>query len=192
VKLTLTLTGVAPLIVQSDRLVNPLDPITRQHKAITKKGSKMTDADHEEKGRLEFYGSLYYDPTAGPYIPGDNIQASLRTGGSFVGRLGKAVERAVVVTQDVNPIEYRGPRTTNELWGAPDFRLVRSVVMQRARTMRTRPIFRMRRVATTLELATDLMNLDDFVRVAEAAGSMAGIGTWRPRYGRYDVEVKQS
>jgi len=191
-KLTLTLTGVAPLIVQSDRLVNPLDPITRQLKAVVKKGSKMTDADHEEKGRLEFYGALYHDPEAGPYIPGDNIQASLRAGGSFVGRLGKAVERAVVVTQDVNPIEFKGPRDIDALWADTYFRFVRSVVMQRARTMRTRPIFRSWGLTTEVELATDLMNPDEFERVAEAAGAMAGLGTWRPRYGRYDVAVRRS
>lgn len=191
-ELALTLTGVAPLIIQSDRMVNPLDDITRAHKAVTARSSKMTDEDHVEKGRLEFYGSLYYDPEAGPYMPGDNIQASLRKGGSFTGRLGKQIERAVVVLSDVNAIEYEGPRDIDALWGDTFFRLVRSVKMGQVRVMRTRPIFRNWRVRTVINLATDLMDLDDFRRVADTAGMMEGLGTWRPRYGRYDVEVKRS
>lgn len=184
----LTLNGVGSLIVQSDRSVNLLDPLNRELRALAKRRQR-TDEDIEEMARLEFYLALYYDPKIGPYLPGDNIQASLRRGGAFAGRLGKMVERAVVVTSDVNPIEYEGPRDIAALWKDPFFRLTRSVVVQRARVMRTRPIFRKWRTTVELELATDLLNLDDFRRVADAAGTMEGIGTWRPRYGRYEVKV---
>jgi hypothetical protein len=191
-ELTLTLTGVAPLIIQSDQLVDPLDRVTREIKVLTGKKTRKTDDDIAEIGRLEFYGSLYHDAEVGPYLPGDNIQASLREGGSFAGRLGRAIERAVIVLTDMNPLEYKGPRELDKLWADTYFRFRRSVVVQRARTMRTRPIFREWQVQAKIRLATDILNMDDFERTAEAAGAMVGIGTWRPRYGRYTVKVGRS
>ena len=188
----LTMTGVAPLIIQSDELVDPLGVRTREIKVLTDKKQRKTYEDITEIARLEFYGSLYYDKAAGPYLPGDNIQAALRQGGSLIARLGQAVERAVIVLSDVNAIEYEGPREVDKLWGDTYFHFRRSVVVKRARTMRTRPIFRKWRVRTTVRLATDLLNFADFERSAEAAGTMVGVGTWRPRYGRFDVEVKHA
>lgn len=192
-RIDLSLRGTAPLLIQSDQLVDPLNDLTKAIKALTGK-RKKTDDDHREIARLEWYGSLYYDPETGPYVPGDNLQACLRAGGTF-SRQGTAVERAVVVLTDRMAIEYQGPRDIDALWGhgrqngVGAFEFRRSVVVQRARTMRSRPIFRKWSLSAQVELATDLLNLNDFTRIAEDAGRLSGLGTWRPRYGRFEVTV---
>lgn len=186
-RVDLTLKGTAPLIVQSDTLVDPLHPKTKAIKALTGKRKKV-DEDHMAIARLEFEGSLYHDAEAGPYIPGDNLQASLRQGGTF-SRQGTAIERAVIVLSQVMPIEYEGPRDIEAMWKHGGFEFRRSVVVQRARTMRSRPIFRKWMLHAQVELVTDLLDLDAFRRIAEDAGRLSGLGTWRPRYGRFEVTV---
>lgn len=46
---TLTIEGTAPLMMQSDRLVNPLDPLKKEIQALTGK-RKKSDSDMEDAG----------------------------------------------------------------------------------------------------------------------------------------------
>lgn len=192
-KVQLSIRGTAPLIVQGDRLANPLDEITREYRAIAKKRNK-TDEDTLALMRLEFYAGLYYDPETGPYMPAENIHRCLRDAGGL-SRNGKNVTRAVLVLSDRNPIEYRGSRDIDDLWANENHHFVKTVVnagQSKGRVIRMRPIFREWAVNAELELLEEQLNLSDLRRIAETAGLLIGLGSWRPRYGRFEAEVRPS
>lgn len=187
---TITMTGSLPLLVSSSRLADPLDPIVKSIKKLTGKRTK-TDDDQWEIHRLEFFGALYLDPDVGPYIPGENIQRCL-TDAARVNKLGKNVERGLFIDTDVNPLGYNGPRTAEELWANENFRHRTSVKIGQRRTMRCRPMFRQWKVQAHGILDTAQLNLDDLRMITENAGSMIGLGDWRPRFGRFSAVIEEA
>lgn len=189
-KVKFLISGTSPLITQSDKLVDPLYPLTKEIRAFTKKRTK-TDDDHAQIARLEWTGALYWNRDLGPFIPSENIAASIRDGGKLT-KHGTDVERALVMNPAPAPILYRGPRDLDGLWADPKFQFRKSVVVQRARTIRVRPIFLEWVLEAEAELITDLLDLDILVKVARDAGQLVGIGTYRRGgYGRYECHVER-
>lgn len=181
------ITGTTPLIIHNGRLANPLDPIVKEIKKYTGK-RKKTDEDHEAIARLEHAGGLYMDPDAGPYIPGDNIHRALMDGGAK-HKLKTRIKEAVLITTDVNPIMYKGPRDADGLWKDKKFVSLASVKIGTSRTMRCRPIFPEWRTEAEGLLDDTVMDLEDLRGCAETAGLLCGLGTWRPKHGRFAVEL---
>jgi hypothetical protein len=138
-KVRITITGTAPLLMHNVRLANPLDPIARAMKETSGK-RKKTDEDLERLARLEFEGGLYVD-SAGPYLPGANIEKCL-VEGARVTRQGKQVERGLFVTDNEVPLLYDGPRTADGLWADESFRSMMAVKVGTSRVMRCRPMER--------------------------------------------------
>lgn len=184
----ITLTGTAPLLMHNSRLANPIDPATKALKRVTSKRNK-TDDDHEEIARLEHAGSLYIDPDAGPYLPGDNIWRALYDAAKK-HKLGPRIKEGVVILSDVNPIVYHGPRDPEGLWNDANYRLMASVKVSMSRTMRCRPLFREWRTDANGFLDPNILDLAQLQQIAETAGMLIGIGDWRPRYGRFSATVE--
>ena len=126
-----TITGTAPLLMHNGRLANPLDPSTQALKALTSK-RKKTDDDLFDIARAEFLGGLYIDPDVGPFIPGENIERTIRDGATLT-KNGMNVKRGLFIETDVNPLAYTGPRTAEALWDDENFRLIRTVRNQQNR-----------------------------------------------------------
>lgn len=189
IKFSLTLTGSAPLLVHSSRLSDPLDPATKALKKVSSKRTK-TDDDYLAVAEAEFVGSLYTDPDVGPYIPGENIAASL-VEGAKLNKLGMKVKRGLLITTDVNPLAYDGPREVAALWADKNFVHRASVKVQQARVTRTRPVFREWSVQADGLLDESQLDLDQLVQIAQNAGDFAGLGDWRPRFGRFVAKVEE-
>lgn len=194
-QLTLQLTGVAPLLMHRPVLVNPLDERKKEIARYTGK-RKKTHEDYETIMRLEWEAGLYHDTKLGPYIPGVNVETMLRDSGK-ISRLGAAVTKGVVVPNDKLPLLYDGPRGTNgsgvqELWDAnlKDYRVVGN---QQNSVMRCRPCFKPNSAAWQLEVPIlvepSQLDPDELVNIAKRAGAMIGLGDYRPRFGRFDVQV---
>ena len=190
IEFNITMTGTAPLLMHSSRLSNPLDPATKAIKKVSGKRTK-TDDDHLELARLEHAGSLYFDETIGPYIPSDNIWRSLFDGAKK-HKFGVKVKEGVVFQTDVNPLSYTGPRTVDGLWEDENFRHTASVKVGMARVTRTRPMFRQWVTEATGLLDPNVLDLEDLRMLAETAGSLIGLGDWRPRYGRYIAQIERT
>jgi hypothetical protein len=187
VKVRITLTGTAPLLMHNVRLANPLDPIARAMKETSGK-RKKTDEDLERLARLEFEGGLYVD-AVGPYLPGANIEKCL-VEGARVTRQGKQVERGLFVTDNEVPLIYDGPRDADSLWADESYRSMMAVKVGTARVMRCRPIFRAWVLEASAEMDGAQLNLDTLQAIAADAGAMVGLGDYRPRYGRFMAEVE--
>jgi len=189
-KVRLTGKGTRPLLMHNVRLASPLNAYAKQLKALNSKRVK-TDEDRLAVARVEFEGSLYSDPEVGPYIPGPNLLASLVEGGRLT-KSGKKIERGVNVDDLVMPLIYRGPRDVESLWGGGESEYVdlRTVVVQRNKVDRCRPIFREWAFEAEILLDPAVIDLAEFTDVARNAGGMAGIGDYRRMYGRYSVEIE--
>jgi hypothetical protein len=181
----------APLVVHNERLADPLDEFTRAIQAIAKK-RKKTEADHLEIGRLECLGSLYSDPAfENPKnvdgqligVPAWNILRCLQEG-------AKRHKRGVDVLRGVHPLEqfaqldYQGPHDAEGIW-REGFWLRKSVGVQRARTIRTRPMFEDWQLELPVEVDSRIFDVDTLGICWADAGRYAGLGEMRPVYGRF-------
>lgn len=190
-KFRIQIIGTSPLLMHNAQLADEFNPIVLEMKKLTsKKGTKRTEDDRWELRRLEFMGGLYYDAAAGPYVPGLNIEGSLKEAARLIRR-GKDVERGVMITTDINPIMYTGPREKDDLYKDPNHVFSVTVRNQSSRITRTRPIFR--EWVTEAEgvydpSLVDLPALNDF---ATKAGQYIGMCDWRPRYGTFDAEIEE-
>jgi hypothetical protein len=189
VKARLDITGQAPLLMHNARLSDPLDPIARAMKKISGKRTK-TDSDHEELARLEFLGGIYYNEDSGVYVPGANLWATLINGGK-VTKQGKAVERGLVVPDNELKLIYDGPTTPEELFADKNFVSRMSVKVGQNRVMRTRPMFEDWQLVAEIHVDETVLNLDGVAEIARNAGEMAGLGDYRPTYGRFSVVVEK-
>lgn len=182
-------TGISPLLLQSSALADPLHPTTLEIKKLTSKRSKdKTEADHNAIAKLEYAGNIYFDDERGPYLPGLNIDAAIRDGAKQL-RKGATIQRGFTTFDEIIPILYEGPRTLDALWSDHRFVDRRAVNVQKAKTMRTRPIFRQWRIEFETAYDEDMLDFDTVVLSAEKAGRYVGVGTYRPRYGRFLSEV---
>lgn len=183
--------GFRPLIMHNERLADPTDHYAKQIKLITDKGSKkMTEADHENRNRFEWEGGLYWDDKLGPVIPGDNIEACIKEGAQK-SRLGRDVVAAMWTTESVFKLEYDGPRTKDKLFkSAQIFMKRKGVVVGQSRVMRCRPMFPTGwKLPFTVEYDESVINGKDIVKAMNDAGALIGLGDWRPKFGRFTVEI---
>lgn len=178
------ITGTRPLLMNSDRMADPLNPLTKAHKVLTSK-RKKTDDDYEEIARSEFVGAMYIDDN-GPYIPGINIEASMIAGGKL-SKLGTQLKRSVEVITDKCHLSYDGPREIEAMWDAGMYDS-RSVKVGQAKLIRYRPLFR--EWSFTCEVVYDETSIDreQIIQCMVDAGKYCGVGDYRPKFGRFSVE----
>lgn len=180
------LTSVAPLIINNRRLANPLDPWTKMIKQITSKKLK-TDADHEEKGRLEWYGSLYLDSEKHVCLPDFLVEATLIAAAKKT-KQGPQAKSGMIITGDF-PLVYDGPSDIDELWN--DGRFTFTVMAKppgQGVVPRTRPKFDEWSITIEVQYDDEQLNASDIQRFVNTAGSLIGFGNWRPRYGRFNAQ----
>jgi len=180
------ITGRSTLLMHSARLSNPLAPGMKEHKAIVASKPK-NDEYYRRVARSEFELGMYFDEKLGPYMPTDNVRKSIIEGGRL-SKLGTAIDRAVQILEDRVPLQYEGPRTIEKLWDKKFYDLS-SVGNQTNRVMRCRPAFEKWSITTELFFDPSMIDRSQLIDAMNAAGKFIGIGDYRPRFGRYEVEV---
>lgn len=191
-----TASGGAPLIMHNERLADPLDEFTQWIGERSRKRGK-TIADHEAMGYGEFGGGLYTDPplSIGGYmqpngqryviaLPAWNVLRCLQDGGKRHKR-GPDVLRGVYPIDTHARLVYDGPSQPHELWKAGTFALRKTVGVQRARTVRTRPIFTDWSFELAVEVDVSVFDEHTLRMLWRDAGVYCGIGDMRPVYGRF-------
>jgi hypothetical protein len=181
----LTMTGLTPLVMHNARLADPLDEVTQALASLTSKRSK-TLADIQEIADVEWKGSLYWDSeTQQPYLPADALMRSLHDAAT-AWKLGESVWRGVHPLEEHLAVHHDGPKTLEALAKDKQHRWRRTVVVNRNRTARTRPIFRRWSIETDLELDETELSPVNLARIVERAGRIEGVGTARKlRQGRF-------
>lgn len=182
-----TIESTRPLLMQAETLANPLGAATKAHKAVAGK-RKKSEEDYLWLLESEWRNSMYHDAKLGPYLPAINIEACIAEAAKSF-KQGKLVKQAVTVLTDQAPLQYEGPRDIKTMYGdgSTDFVDVRGVGVNGKKVMRARPIFM--RWAAEFEVAymADMIDASDLRKIVEHAGRVIGIGTYRPRFGRFAV-----
>lgn len=183
-------TGIRPLIMHNGLMADPTNPYTVAIKRITSKGSKkMTDSDHEERNRLEWEAGLYWDDELGAVVPNDNIERTIQMGG-MKSRIGKDIQAAVLVQDDIVKVNYDGPRTKDKMYADPKFQIRKGVAVQKARIIRVRPMIPTGwNITFTVEYDDTVVNAKSIQKACEDAGALVGFCDWRPKFGRFHVEI---
>lgn len=191
-----TASGGTPYVMHNERLADPLDTCTQSIAGVSKKKNK-TLADHEEIARREFLGGLYTDPvielddkgqltsnSQRVVVPAWNVLRCLQEAATRQKR-GRDVLRGVQPLTVQASLVYDGPHAPDELWKAGQFSLRKTVGVQRARTVRTRPMFNDWQADLMIEVDVNVFDVHT-LRVAWAdAGRYVGLGEMRPVYGRF-------
>lgn len=187
--LTIQINSTRPLLMQAETLANPLHPRTKAHKAVAGK-RKKTEEDHLWLLRDEWEMNMYHDASIGPYLPSLNIEAAIAEAAKAT-KQGKLVKQAVSVLTDKAKLEYDGPRDAAGLYGdgGTQYVDVRGVAVMGKKVMRARPIFLDWSARFDVAFMDDLIDASDLVRIIQHAGRVIGVGTYRPRFGRFEVEV---
>ncbi|MCE0757104.1 hypothetical protein LU683_29930 [Pseudomonas asiatica] len=183
--LVLSVKGTSPLMMHSDKLANPLHPVTKAHKELTAK-RKKTDDDHLAIARSEFIAGAYFDSSSGFFIPGANFDATFLAGAKLQ-KLGTHWKRGALVMTDKAELEFTGPSTPEALWEDQRFVDCRGVKVGQAKIMRYRPIFLDWSCQLEVAINTDVLDLQEVKKAIEDAGKLIGVCEYRPRFGRFEV-----
>ena len=183
--LTVRLVGTAPLLMRNGQLADPLNAHAIALHRITSKRTKSL-LDHQDISRLEFRGSLWLRNGL-PCVPAEAIEAALVTAGRS-RRLGSLL-RAAVVVPDSPVLEHAGPSDLDALFADAAFVHRCGVRVNGRTTMRTRPRFPEWSVTTTLSFLPSAIDSTDLLEIASLAGSMVGLGDFRPRFGRFVIDA---
>jgi len=186
---TIKWTGIRPLVMHNGLLADQTNPYTVEIRKIVKKGTKkLTESDYERRDRLEWEGSLYWTDGIGPVVISDAIERVIQLGAQK-SRVGKDVQAAVFCDEPEYKLEYKGPRTKDELY-EPTFILRKAVVVNKARIIRVRPRFAEGwNVTFTLEYDDTIINQKDILKASSDAGALIGLYDWHPKYGRFESQM---
>jgi hypothetical protein len=178
-----------PLLMHAATLADPLDPQTKEFKRISGKKSKTED-DHELMSMMEFAAGLYLDDDGRPCIPAGNLMKCLIEG-ARVTKSGPKIERGVTLAGVDFPLIYDGPTDPADLYQDRRFVDRRSVVNQRARVMRTRPVFKQWAFEAEAHIDPAILDVSDLASIVTDAGNLIGLGDHRKigGYGRFTGNV---
>lgn len=173
------------LIMHNGRTSNPLDPFAKAMKEISSK-RKKTDADLEALSNIEFKAGLYVNEKDKVIIP-SRVLESVLVEGAKKSKEGKLALSGMFVDTDA-VLEYDGKdMSVDDLCKSPDHRLCVAVRVGMAKVMRTRPHFKNWKASFKVSVSDTVANESQLKRWIEDAGTLVGIGDWRPRHGRYEV-----
>ena len=187
-ELIVQLTGIRPMLQKNGRLANPLDPHTKALKELTAK-RKKTDEDLAAISFVEARGSIYETHEGFVGLPTQNVWRSIKDAATAFKR-GKDMERALIYGNVVESVLIEGSKVTVEEFFAMPGSIQQDIcVVQRARTLRSRPILHNWQTVHRFELLEDVVDPRDMMPILQRAGRLIGVGDWRPVYGTYEVEV---
>jgi hypothetical protein len=193
----LHLKSLSPLVMNCDTLANPLHPTTKKMKEITSLKTKQ-DEHHLAIAKLQWEASLYYDDEIGVYLSSKMIIGCLRAS-ARKEKKGLHMKALIVDCIPGTPLLPYKDQTPEKLWatknkkGEQVYVFTEAVNVQRAKTMRTRPIFPSWEVKFEVLLNTEILSEIELKRIIERAGFEYGFGELRPQLangvcGRFSLE----
>ena len=193
-----TVEGTSPLLCSNVESSDPLGEGSKQ-KAFFHSKRKKNDEDHRALRTLDWIFSGYWKnhgkvaidednnmvdfaDFSAPTLPGANFQRCLRNAATK-WKLGKDVLRSVVGSN--NPeIEYDGPKDAIEMFNSrtPKFQKAaftcRGVWVNRLMIPEWQVTYR-------LTVDDEILSVSQLKQIITMAGKAEGLGTWRPRHGRF-------
>jgi hypothetical protein len=189
-QVSIKIEGQTPLLMHSDKGVDPEHPLNKELSLITSKtASKRTEVENKEMSRLEWLLGVYTDGDQIVYPTAAVVRCFNEA--AKVTKEGKKVTRGLSLEGIEVPLSHKGLGTpVEDLFGLPGCVDRRSVGIGQKRVMRTRPRFNPWSFVVTGELFDDVMDLDDLERIGDLAGRAIGLGDNRVNgFGRFTAEI---
>jgi len=185
-KLSVEIRGITPLLMNNNKKsVNPTHPLVREMKAISAKRKKTEDDDLRIL-EIKWYLGIYWEDGIGPYVPSENVFATLREAAK-VERKGKDVIKGMFVTPEFIPVDYDGPRTQEALFASDRYKDIRVGRIKTSSILLCRPRFNVWGLKFDIEYDTNVLQRDDVLKFLEYGGRYVGLCDFRPRYGQFEV-----
>jgi hypothetical protein len=179
--------GTRPLLLSSAAGAAPRGEIGDRLKELNAL-RRRTVADEAERDWLKYRLALYCDDKIGPFLPGYNLWAAVRDAAAIHRLKTKWIQGAMVVEEKL-PLEYDGPRTAKELYDNARFVDARPARVKGGGTiLAVRPIFPEWKLRATFMINDAAISPGDAKRAIQLAGELTGVGTFRQRFGRFDVQ----
>ena len=191
------LKSISPLVLHNDTLANPLSPMTKKMKEISSLKTKQ-DAHYLAMAKIEWEAGLYYEEEIGLYISSKMLSGCFKASAKKEKK-GKDTKGIIIDCVPGTPIlPYEG-MTPESLWNVKNKKgeqvhvFTESVRVQRARVMRTRPIFPSWEAKFEILLDTEILEENICKVIIERAGFEYGLGELRPQLatgicGRFKLE----
>ena len=187
---TLKLSGNS-IIPHNGQTADPRNRFSKALKLISGK-RKKTDSDLDELARLEFLAGLYLEG-GDIVIPSYVLESSLIAGAKKSKR-GTQAKTAIFV-ENSSSLDFDGkPDLINEevlteLFEAGEHSLSVGVKVGMAKVIRTRPHLRNWSTVVNIDFEDEFVNRAEVIDFATDAGRQVGLCDWRPKHGRFAVEV---
>lgn len=187
---TVRLEGTRPLLMHNGRLANPLDPWSQRVKAVSNKKNK-TDADLLQLCLLEARAGLwetsrdYNQPKSTVGLPNAAVWRCIYDAAKAF-KLGEDIKRSLRYEDIVAPLLVDGEELNCDEY-ASDLANIYYVPVRLMgkKTMRARCRIPDWTSEHRFSLDEDVLDLRRLIPVMERAGSMVGVGDWRPTYGTF-------
>jgi len=166
VKVKVSVEGIAPLL---------MNKFTETKSTESKRGKKVYNPEEEAEKKT------YRTEDKRLYLPSTHFKASMVKAATDFKMSGKKsykdyIKSGVFIEETeivLDPQKY-------EIFACP-------VVIQRARVMSWRPMFKKWTCSFTIEIADDMINPTTLKEILEMAGKYKGVGDFRPEHGRFQV-----
>ena len=193
-----TVEGTSPLLCSNVESSDPLGEGSKQ-KAFFHSKRKKNDEDHRALRTLDWIFSGYWKnhgkvaidednnmvdfaDFSAPTLPGANFQRCLRNAATK-WKLGKDVLRSVVVSNDPE-IEYDGPKDAIEMFNSRTAKYQKAAFTCRGVWV-NRLMIPEWQVTYRLTVDDEILSVSQLKQIITMAGKAEGLGTWRPRHGRF-------
>lgn len=184
--MTLRLEGTRSLLMHNGRLADPRNELTARLHAL--RMQPRTEATEAAARKLEWLGGLCTDQQQRVALSEDAILAAGLAGARYLKR-DFEVNAAVMGAAAFFPLEYDGPKDIQQLYASGRFIDCRGVMLRDRRFMRVRPRFDQWALNVALIVDESVIDPRDVVAAYDAAGRLVGLGDYRPRFGRFTVEL---
>lgn len=191
------LKSLSPFVMHNDTLVNPLHPLKKKLSEISGLRNKQ-DEHYLAMAKIEWESGLYYDDEIGLYLSSKMIGGCIKSS-ARKEKKGKDTKAIIIDCFPGTPLIGYEKMTPEKLWNVRNkkneqvYVFTEAVKVQRAKIMRTRPIFNNWEVKFNLILNTEILSENEVVRIIERAGIEYGVGELRPELatgicGRFKLE----
>jgi len=140
---------------------------------------------------LEYIIHSYWDEKIGYYIPGHNLYSCILEGAAK-NRNRPKTKIAIEIVEDKIPLKTKAGNIAPEhLYKDLYYSDTRFVPTSSGRSLITRPRFNEWELEFHIRLETLELSVDELITAIEKAGLYSALGSYRPKYGRFESTIEQ-
>ena len=177
-KMEVEIVGVTPLLLHNGRTANPLDIYSKRLKSLTSKRQKTED-DIRELLMVQWEAGLYYNEELGVYMPSENLYAATLKAAKK-HKLGSKMGGVSFPEAIGYPLDVANSKDFQALKSDENNKFIKTVTVQKSKTISCRPIFNTWSLKFDLEFETDIIDANDLRTIMITLSQRIGLGVWTP------------